>query len=113
MRLGKVCQALSLSSEARSLGILSALLDSLDATLDARSMEQAELAHIQQFIMTALSHTSQFIPVRVNFQIMIDSVNGLIKPQTGITKQLRIDVLVKLIKGELVFQIMTTTLLTT
>jgi hypothetical protein len=71
LRLGKVCQALSLSSEARSLAIPSALLDSLDATLDARSMEQAELTHIQQFIMTALSHTSQFIPVGVNFQIMI------------------------------------------
>ena len=63
LRLERACQALALSSEARSLAVLSALLDSLGATLDARGMEQAELAHIQQVIMSALVHTSQSVPV--------------------------------------------------
>ncbi|KIM29205.1 hypothetical protein M408DRAFT_120332 [Serendipita vermifera MAFF 305830] len=81
VRLNKVCQALSLSSPDRSLAALSALLESLDAILDARGVENAELAHIQQVIMNALSHTSQCVTA-----------------STVITSQLRIDVLVKLVK---------------
>lgn len=42
---------------------MKALLDGLDATLDARGVDQADIAHVQQAVMAGLSHVAQYVPV--------------------------------------------------
>lgn len=98
VKLATVCQALCISSSRRSTTVLRSMLDSLDATLDSRGMEHTETAHIQQSIMTALAHMAQFVSVSLLGHVPI--LTSYIYDQSeegGI--QLRIDVLVNLIKG--------------
>ncbi|CAG7851278.1 SubName: Full=Uncharacterized protein {ECO:0000313/EMBL:CCA66475.1} [Serendipita indica DSM 11827] len=80
-KISKLCQALMSSSVVRSPLLLKHLLQCLEQTTSARGLTRTESIHLQGVLVTALIHVSQFVP-----------------PTAVITPQLRIDVLVNLIK---------------